>query len=211
MAIRNLTFVEGEYYHVFNRGLDKRAIFHDKEDLDYFLHRMKDFNSSIAVGGHRMQQYDKYQQLLSPASKLVEVVSYCLLPNHFHLILKQSYQNGITNFMQRIGTGYVKYFNKKYGRSGALFQGRFKATKIETSLEFVSVYVNLNNKHHHIDAQKNLVASSYDEFLGHTESNICTQNEISAIVDSVGDYEEYALMQSDYFTQRKDALKNEFE
>ena len=78
-----------------------------------------------------------------PFSALVEIVAYCLNPNHYHLIVKQISEKGIERFMQKIGTGYTNYFNKRYERSGALFQGKFKSIHIDSNeyLLHLSVYV----------------------------------------------------------------------
>ncbi|WP_162262078.1 transposase [Bathymodiolus septemdierum thioautotrophic gill symbiont] len=209
MAQRQTIILTDNYYHVFNRGIDRRVIFQDREDLKYFLDRMHDFNNTESFGGVYHQNLPCNQKLISPAYKLVSIVAYCLLPNHFHLILKPQVENGVAKFMQRLCTGYVKFFNKKYQRSGALFQGRFKANQIEgyEALSFLSVYVNLNYRHHRIDPQKNLVSSSFSSYLG-VNDNILDIEEVNQIIDSMNSYEEYAYLQSDYFTQNKDYTKN---
>jgi len=107
---------------------------------------------------------------------LVVVVAYALLPNHFHLLLKQNADKGIAKFMQKLGTSYTMFFNKQEGRSGALFQGKFKSNHLDGdfALPTLSAYVNLNHKHHKIDANNNLVKSSLSEYLGTDFSNgIC--------------------------------------
>jgi REP element-mobilizing transposase RayT len=211
MSRRQIIFEDKQYYHVFNRGVDKKIIFHDEEDAKYFLDRLVDFNNSMPVGGVRNQEFKKYKKVRSPASYLVEIVAYCVLPNHFHLLLKQVKDNGITKFMQRVCTGYAKYYNKKYERSGALFQGRFKATELRGtgSLQMLSVYVNLNYKHHSIDPNKNIVKSSLGEYLGkNLKYTICKEREINNIVGGTSEqdrqvYISYSKMQSKYFTENK--------
>jgi REP element-mobilizing transposase RayT len=211
MAVRKIVFEEGGYYHVFNRGVDKKIIFHDEEDVKYFIDRLLDFNNNNPIGGVRNQGFKKYHKVRSPASYLVSIVAYCLLPNHFHLILRQISDDGITRFIQRVGTGYAKYYNKKYERSGTLFQGRFKATELDGagSLEMLSVYVNLNYKHHKINPKKRIVKSSLGEYLGKNLKHlICSQREINNIVGGILEknrkaYVKYSKMQSRYFIENK--------
>jgi putative transposase len=87
---------------------------------------------------------------LASIERLVEINAYCLNQNHFHLIVKQLRSGGISEFMQKIGTGHTMYFNKKYNRSGSLFQGTFKSTHINSNelLLYLSVYVNANHRIH---------------------------------------------------------------
>jgi len=213
MAIRKITFEDKRYYHVFNRGVDKKIIFHDKEDLKYFLDRINDFNNNSPVGGVMRQRLKKNKKLRGPASQLVEIVAYCVLPNHFHLLLRQANEDGVTKFMQRLCTGYVMYYNKKYERSGTLFQGRFKAVELdgEGSLQILSVYVNLNYKHHRIDYDKRNVISSLEEYIDGKNlrhSNLCSKREIKNVMGGNSDskklaYIKYCKMQSKYFIGNK--------
>ncbi len=146
MSSRNHTFAVEEYYHCYNRGTEKRTIFLDKQDFAYFLESMKAYNSIEVLGKLRLHKN------LMPEQEIVDVLSYCLLPNHFHIVLKEKVENGISNFMQRVGGGYTMYFNQKYERSGVLFQGVFKSKHIETDqdLRQVLAYVTHNNVIHNI-------------------------------------------------------------
>ncbi|MFH1978862.1 MAG: transposase [Patescibacteria group bacterium] len=139
------SFVNGHFYHVFNRGVDKRDVF--LEDTDYwrFLFDVKEFNdvnSTINI----LRRLNK--EALDPVDKdpLVEVICYCLMPNHFHLVLKQLKDGGISKFMQKIGIGYTNYFNQKNERSGVLFQGKFKAILVDKDnyLNYLIQYIHLN-------------------------------------------------------------------
>ncbi len=172
MTIRKVPLTKGEYYHVFNRGVDKRDIFTNKDELYLFFNRLK-----------RMKR-KKGKEVLDDNEKLVSIIAYCLLPNHFHLLLKQESENGITKFMHRLCNSYVKVFNHSHKRSGSLFQGRFKAKHLtgEDTLNTVSTYVNLNYKHHKINPKKQLVKSSIFEYLD-TElgPRICDISEIKNI------------------------------
>lgn len=122
----------GEYYHVFNRGVDKRLIFHDDKDRHRFVHDLYEFNDRDAavnlyrtVGGFASHKLEKKKRKL-----LVDIVAWVFMPNHYHLLLRQRTDNGISAFMHKLGTGYTLYFNNRHERSGVLFQGTFKAIHI---------------------------------------------------------------------------------
>lgn len=134
------------YYHIYNRGVEKRRIFLDHEDYSTFekiiisyLTPEDDDNIGIPI------RYTPYWRSKLQESE-IEIISYCLMPNHFHFLLKQNTENGITKFMRRISNSYVRYFNKKYERVGSLFQGKFKAVIVETEsyLLHLSRYIHLN-------------------------------------------------------------------
>ena len=140
-------------YHVYNRGNNKRQIFLDKQDYSVFLSFLKYALLSVEEFSAR-EQVDK--DVISNAaqfnlrrlrlSKELELVSFCLLPNHFHLQLYQFSENAITRLMRSVMTGYVLYFNKRYDTSGSLFQGTYKAVKVnsEPYWQHLSRYIHLN-------------------------------------------------------------------
>ena len=167
-AMRTIEISEGEHYHIFNRGVEKRDIFLSQNDVDRFLESMDVFNSETPVGSIFELRYQKDPLGSStPKTKkqLVDIVCYCLNPNHFHMIVYQKSERGIQKFMQKLGTGYTNYFNEKYKRTGALFQGRYKAVHIESNEQLLhtSVYVNLNNRFG--SSVLNLSASSWGEYV----------------------------------------------
>jgi putative transposase len=149
--MRKINFTNNEHYHIYNRGTDKRKIFLNKSDYFRFLHNLYKFNNEKPaiqfsrttkdVGG-RASNIKKEK----PGKKLVNIICFCLMPNHFHLILEQLVDNGISKFMHKLGTGYAMAFNIKYKRTGTLFQGKFKAIHIknETYLTHLSRYIHLN-------------------------------------------------------------------
>ena len=211
MAIRKITFVEDQYYHVFNRGVDKRSIFKDTKDIQYFLNRLADLNIDDSGTKFTTQRFKRKGEKIHflDQQKLVSIVAYCLLPNHYHLILKQESENGISKFMQKLGTSHTMYFNAKYKRSGSLFQGKFKANMIDGDfgLPVLSVYVNLNYIHHKINPKTSLVKSSIFEYLGsESDEYICNKNELNAIVGEIGsrnDYQIFAKQTSKVFGDNK--------
>ena len=149
MPRRKSDFANNEYYHCYNRGVEKRIIFNDTQDFAYFIKSLKAFNTTEVFGKQRL--YNK-----NIGDRLVEIVCSCLLPNHFHLVLKQNTENGISQFMQRIGISYSMYFNQKNERSGTLFQGSFKSKYLSTDqdLQQVISYVYHNNIVHNITDEK---------------------------------------------------------
>ena len=196
MAKRKFIFENDVFYHVYNRGVDKREIFMDKEDLKYFLDRIQDFNSNESLGGVYKQGYLKNQKRRSKASPLVEVIVFALVDNHFHLILKQKEIGGVSKFLHKIGTGYTKFFNKKYKRNGSLFQGKFKAVEIKTEgrMNYLSAYVNLNDKVHKINKNSKLIKTSWGEYTKNS-NGICIINDVIGNFKSKQDYEKYAKSQ----------------
>ena len=107
--MRKFRFANGEYYHVYNRGVDKRTVFLDQYDFERFFQSIEEFNSLKPIGS---LFENSFRNLLSnPIAKLVDVMCYCLNPNHYHMILRQRVNNGISEFMRRIGTGFTQHFN----------------------------------------------------------------------------------------------------
>ena len=211
MSIRKIAFTEDNYYHVFNRGVDKRKIFKSKDDLYYFFKRLIDLNHVVIGTKFNSKRFRKSGEVVidTENAKMVSIVAYCLLPNHFHLVLKQESEDGISKFMQKLGTSYTMYFNKKYNRSGSLFQGKFKANLIgsDFGLPVLSVYVNLNYVHHKINPKQTLVKSSIFEYLDkEIGESICNQQEVDSIVNEIGtiqEYQDFAKNTSKIFGENK--------
>ena len=170
-------FVNGEFYHIYNRGVDKRNIFSDQIDLARFFESMTEFNSVKPIGSiyeNSFLGFDIREKRKS--KKLVEIICYCLNPNHYHFILRQISDSGISEFMKRLGGGYTWYFNNRYKRGGALFQGLFKVKHIDANkyLLHLSAYVNLNNRVHKLGGETaKLSKSSWKEYIGGTEDIYC--------------------------------------
>ncbi|MEK9130130.1 MAG: transposase [Patescibacteria group bacterium] len=147
--MNNRIFLNNNFYHIYNRGVDKRVIFQNQKDHYRFIHDLYEFNNKNPVLNY-IQPMRKNINIENPTSKkrklLVDIMCFCLMPNHFHLILRQKVENGITEFMRKLGTGYTNYFNTEYQRSGVLFQGRFKAIDIQKDeyLMHLSRYIHLN-------------------------------------------------------------------
>ncbi|TSC74630.1 MAG: Uncharacterized protein G01um101444_235 [Parcubacteria group bacterium Gr01-1014_44] len=165
--MRKQPIITGEYYHIYNRGVDKRDIFTSKKDVERFVESMCEFNQTEVIGS--LVNFRKTQKASKALSReaLVSVVVYCLNPNHFHFVLKQLVDSGIAKFMQKLQGGYTSYFNLKNSRTGSLFQGTFKSHLIKNENYFNKIigYTNKNYKVHHIPKDKiNLVLASDYEY-----------------------------------------------
>lgn len=183
MAKRALIFQKDEYYHIFNKGIDGKSIFKEKEDLLYFLKRLIDLNhtdSSNKVRTARSRDKSLVNVKKDADDRLVEILAYNVLPGHFHLLIKVNEPDDLSKFMHKLSTSYVKYFNAKHARRGSLFQGKFLAHHImnDKHLCETSVYVNLNHVHHNNGSN---ICSSIDNYLFKDVVSICTEKEISSL------------------------------
>ncbi len=140
-------YIEDGYYHIYNRGVEKRTIFQDEQDCIIFLHYLKLYLTPV----EELQQLDlpgmKISKFISlNLSQEINLLAFALMPNHIHLQIKQKTSDGIVKLMKRLTTAYVMYFNRKYKRVGSLFQNRYKAALIETDeyLLHLSRYIHLN-------------------------------------------------------------------
>jgi len=199
--MRKIKFNNSEFYHVYNRGVDKRMITMCQDDSNRFVQGLIEFNRIAPIGSIYLKSFHNKKtpenQLRFREPKLVHIVAYCLNPNHFHLILEQLVDGGISEFMRRVGGGYANYFNEKYKRSGSLFEGRFKAKHIDKDNYFLhsSCYVNLNNKVHQISGpDSELVRSSWNEYMGKVAEGdkICKTDAILGQFSGVEDYKIFA-------------------
>ena len=151
MGIRNIIFSEGEFYHIYNRGTDKRIIFDEKRDYLRFITLLYLCNNTEKI--HINEYAKKGFNLLSllkvqKENTLVEIGAYCLMPNHFHFLLRERKDGNISIFMHRVLVSYAKYFNLKYERRGHVFESKFNAKHIvdDNYLLRVSSYIHLNPK-----------------------------------------------------------------
>lgn len=142
---RRVPFVNNEYYHVYNRGVEKRIIFNDTHDYERFLFMLIEFNQE-ARSGNVFRDSRKKERGSTSLNKLVVIENWCLMPNHYHMCVRQLVPGGIAKFLQKVMTGYTMYFNLRHGRSGALFQGKTKSKHVdkENYLNYLHYYIDLN-------------------------------------------------------------------
>jgi putative transposase len=147
MAYRRIPFVVGEWYHCYSRGIDKRVVFDDHGDYRRFIGALYLCNDLQSI--HRENYRDDIgSELFSihRSAPLVSIGAYCLLPNHFHILIKQNREGGISKFMQKVGTAYTMYYNTKNQRIGSLFVKPFRAKHVGEDMYFkrVAQYIHLN-------------------------------------------------------------------
>jgi len=182
MSIRKEVFAFGEFYHLYNRGNSKQKIFHDKQDHEHFVGLMYTCNSVNNFRSYGLNKgespYDFERGYL-----LVNIGSYTLMPNHFHVLITQTEKGDISKFIQKLSTAYVMYYNKKYERTGSLFEGKFKAEHLSSDryLKYIFSYIHLNpiklidknwkekgihNKKKVLNYLSNYQYSSYLDYMG---------------------------------------------
>ncbi len=201
--MRRFQFDSNKFYHIYNRGIEKRDVFIDIEDFTRFIKSMREFNAIEPIGSLYEKDFRErmkggregvrhprgIKETKSPigdlvssvslnARKLVDVLSYCLIPNHYHFILEQLIEEGISKFMHKLNLGYSMYFNNKYNRSGSLFEGPFKAKEINNYSHFLKliVYVNCNSEIHKICSAENWPWSSYLDYINKRNGTLCNKD-----------------------------------
>lgn len=144
MSSRTFDFSIGEYYHIYSRGVEKRKIFLSDKDSDRFTFLLYVANSEKSI--HLSDHKNKTLSEIKKDVPLVAVGAWCLMPNHFHLLLKEIKANGISRYLQRLLTGYSMYFNKRHNHKGPLFEGKFKARHLrgDEDLKYQYAYIHLN-------------------------------------------------------------------
>ncbi|MFH1187927.1 MAG: hypothetical protein V1688_03660 [bacterium] len=224
--MRKIKFENNKYYHIYNRGVDKRNIFLDEKDFTRFIVSMREFNNNSKfeerlfvknrtneIKQARKELSSKALELssfLATLPKLVEIICYCLNQNHYHFVLQQLVDNGIKIFMHKLGTGYANYFNIKYKHSGSLFEGPFQAKYINNVKYFVwlSAYANGNVEIHKLAKAKNYQWSSYRDYLNLRNGTLCDKDIVmNEFNNDVKGYESFVNAVIKDCQERKDAVK----
>jgi len=203
-------------YHLYNRGVEKRDVFSDDNDRWRFLQGLFLFND-VELSANVLWQVErnfgratfKTIKNFLPKQKrrpLVRLMTDCLMPNHYHLLVEQIEDNGVSKFMQKIGTGYTIYFNKKHDRVGPLFQGAFRAVAVEDDeqLKYLLFYINVINpgqllepnlKEKHIASSKKIMSfvadyswSTHQEYSGRRDSFIVDKGLLGEIFSTPKEY-----------------------
>lgn len=199
---RNTVLANTYIYHVYNRGVERRQIFMNTWGYERFIETMRYYqykNPPIRYSKYLQQSKEVRKDIfneLTSRDKIIEILAYCLMPNHFHLLIRQSSNRGITQFLANISNSYSKYFNTKYSRVGPLLQGPFKAVLIETEeqLLHVSRYVHLNPVTSLLIPNEKLDDypwSSLPEYLGKISSSLTAKELILSHFSSLGKYKEF--------------------
>lgn len=200
MPSRIVPFINDQYYHIYNRGSEKRPIFESRRDYQRFLKTIKYYQ----IDGPK-PKFSHCPSLtvkeLDNSKKIVEVIAFCLMPNHFHLLIKQKKDRGITEFISKLSNSYTKYYNTKYERVGPLFQGEFKSVIIESDEQLIHVsrYIHINPiTAYLVKKMEQYEWSSYKEYISKTATGICAKEEILGQFKNPQDYQQFVLDQVDY-------------
>ena len=223
-------FTNGGIYHIYNRGVEKRDIFLIVQDYFRFINNLIEFNDTKSVLPSNVRYLIRNPktitphclevQLLNNKSKrgkepLIEILAFCLMPNHYHLLVRQLVDNGIVKFMQKIGTGYTNYFNQKNVRVGPLFQGRFKAVVIdkEEYFKYLPLYIHLNPfdliapewREYKLNNPKRMLSflekyrwSSYLDYIGKSNFPLVTRREF--LLEVSGGLKNFKKNTADFIT-----------
>lgn len=209
MALRKTIFATNEIYHVYNRGVEKRPIFLYRRDYIRFLDVTNYYrfaNCPIKFSYFKQLALKERENILKKLKEesrlLVDILAFCLMPNHFHFLLKQITDKGISKFMAKITNGFSHYFNMRHDRSGHLFQGNFGAVRIDGDEQFmhVSRYIHLNPVASYLMEIENLASyeySSYPEYVGNP-SRFTNVKEALSYFNNPKKYKEFVEDQADY-------------
>lgn len=202
--------VTNEIYHVFNRGIDHRLTFLNKREfqramntLGFYQFTSPPMRLSKFLRLASSERERIIQQLLERKEKLIEFLAFCLMPNHFHFLLRQAAGGGISKFMAKFQNSFTRYFNTRHERVGPLFLDQFKAIRIEREeqLLHVSRYIHLNPYSSftvkNLEELENFRWSSLPEYLGSNEG-ICDKEIILSFFKSKVQYKQFILDQADY-------------
>jgi putative transposase len=221
MVQRHTPFAPGEFYHLYNRGNSKQVIYRDKADYQRFLALLHLANSTDLVRLDNLRQKKLNPFEVKIANRIVSIGAYSLMPNHYHLLISPITEDGVSQFMKKLGTGYSMYFNKRYKRSGALFEGPFKAKWADSDeyLKYLFSYIYLNpmklhdqnwqNRKMDMDDFEFLRSFKYSSFYDlattkpRSESIILSHKEFPSYFTSVYD----PTLLADWFQQGQSLLK----
>ncbi|MBI4999460.1 transposase [Candidatus Gottesmanbacteria bacterium] len=207
MPYRKIVFANNEVYHIVNRGVADSPIFVSPKEYQRFLNLIDFYHFADLTTNfsHYMTLELKTRELFRQKMKnpLVEILAYCLMPNHFHLLLKQIKDNGISKMLANLQNGYVRYFNLRHNRHGPLFQSMFKAVRIETDeqLLHVSRYIHLNPTTSYLVKSENLLSypwSSLAEYLHERKPIFTNPSLVLALAGGKKSYKNFVYDQIEY-------------
>ncbi|MBI2268413.1 MAG: transposase [Candidatus Blackburnbacteria bacterium] len=211
MPGRQIPLVTGQMYHVFNRGLDNRSTFTDKREYvraDMAIRFYRFVNPPLKLSRFLVLPKDDRMKLLQETEarreKLVDILCYCFMPNHFHLLLRQLRDGGISKFLANYQNSYTRYFNTKHERLGTLFLDQFKAVRVQNEEQMVHVsrYIHLNPYTSYVTEDllslRSYRWSSFREYLGIASGNICDTEIVLSFFKNEGEYEKFVFDNAAY-------------
>lgn len=210
-------YIDDAYYHIYNRGVEKRLIFQDAQDYVVFLSYLKEYllpkdieilQKILANPSASIQEKARALKLLhlNNFSGEISLLAYCLMPNHFHFLIKQETAGLIDKFMNSLCTRYTMYFNRKYQRVGSLYQDVYKAVLVSTDeqLLHLSCYIHkqaLSSQGDAVQRKPKMQPCSYPEYLGLRKTDWVRPNEILEFFSKKNaslNYEAFVTMKEDY-------------
>ena len=202
-VIRN--FEKNSAYHVYNRGVEKRKIFLDKQDYRMFIYYLFIYLNPIR---EVLKKYPNHPIRLETRNlnKQIKLFSYCLMPNHFHLLLYQLTENAVPQLLKQVSNAYTRYFNEKYKRVGSLFQGRYKAAMIINDEQLINVvrYIHLNPVVAKlVNDPNNYSWSSFPEYTGTSNLNLCSLEAVMYHFTTVEEFEKFTVNMDKYIKSYK--------
>lgn len=213
MPKRKIPLITEEFYHVFNRGIDRRPTFTNKLEfkrainlINFYHFGHLQLKYSLFVAWSQKRQRELLDALSLKKTNLVEIHGYCLMTNHFHLLLKQTENGGITKFLSNFQNSYTRYFNLRHERIGPLFLDDFKAVRIESEEQLMHVnrYIHLNpysgSAVSTLEKLVNYPWSSLDQFLKNT-AGWCETKTILDLFKNREEYRNFVFDQADYQKQ----------
>ncbi|MCX6726173.1 MAG: transposase [Candidatus Shapirobacteria bacterium] len=210
MPYRKTIFANNEIYHTINRSIEEQTIFKGKRDyqraldlIDFYRYNHPSLRFSHYNRLPKNEKEKFIKNLKENGKPVVEILAFCLMSNHFHFLLRQTREKGIQSFMRNFQDSFARYFNTKYHRSGLLFQGMFKAVRIETDeqLTHVSRYIHLNPVSSYITEIGDLEKypwSSFPEYLSQDSLKFTNPSPILDLFKSRASYKEFVFNQADY-------------
>ena len=204
MAPRKTILATGEIYHVFNHSVQGIPIFRGTRESDIFLEAVKYYLQPEPPFKFSIYRISKDPFNLDTGDKLATIINYCLMPNHFHFTLRQETEGGIKKFIQRLSNSFAHYFSVKYKNKGPVFEGNFKAIRVENEeqLLHLSRYIHLNPVSAYlVENPQDYSYSSYRIYLGDRQSKLAGVIDSSMVVNHFSlpqDYAEFVLDRKDY-------------
>jgi len=202
MTIRKTILATGEVYHVLNRSVQKVPIFQGKRECNFFLEAMEYYLQVEPPVKFSLYKTNKDRfNFKMDENFLVKVIAYCLMPNHFHLILKQLVEEGIKKYIQRLTNSFAHYYSKKYESSGHLFEGNFKAVRVgsDEQMWHLSRYIHLNPVSSYlVEEPEDYLFSSYKIYLAKEKSDFIDPSLIMGNFSSPAKYEAFVKNRKDY-------------
>ncbi len=203
--MREEQFATGDFVHVYNRGNRKMPIVYDENDRWRFLKILRYFNDEYSSPNifrdlYELRQVRHYKPFMWPESwpehkPLVKILSFCLMPNHFHLLLEEIKEQGISRFMAKLGVGFTRYMNLKHSEVGRVFQGTYKGKVIKEMehLQYLNVYIQILNPLEILTNEADLPLRDFDKAF-----NLTMGYKFGSLPDYF-DRRDFSIIDSDVF------------